>query len=197
MLELRSTQTGKIDGKERQIRTYVNSVTGSFVNTYHLRTDRFNNTWWAFEDLFALPFIRRVAAKEVIDLYGQGLSLTDIKTITSQIKATLKSDDREKYEKAYSKVLELENLTENVADPVRQSLGLCTVYLLMNDEGPESWTNQYSSEKMGALSLDPDSMAFFLDWWISKTSSYGQALKGLSQIASMATQFQQTGVPLN
>ena len=197
MLELRSTQTGKIDGKERQIRTYVNSVTGSFVNTYHLRTDRFNNTWWAFEDLFALPFIRQVAAKKVIDLYGQGLSLTDIKTITSQIKATLKSDDREKYEKAYSKVLELENLTENVADPVRQSLGLCTVYLLMNDEGPESWTNQYSSEKMGALSLDPDSMAFFLDWWISKTSSYGQALKGLSQIASMATQFQQTGVPLN
>ena len=197
MLELRSTQTGKIDGIERQIRTYVNSVTGSFVNTYHLRTDRFNNTWWAFEDLFALPFIRQVAAKKVIDLYGQGLSLTDIKTITSQIKATLKSDDREKYEKAYSKVLELENLTENVADPVRQSLGLCTVYLLMNDEGPESWTNQYSSEKMGALSLDPDSMAFFLDWWISKTSSYGQALKGLSQIASMATQFQQTGVPLN
>jgi len=197
MLELRSTQTGKIDGKERQIRTYVNSVTGSFVNTYHLRTDRFNNTWWAFEDLFALPFIRQVAAKKVIDLYGQGLSLTDIKTITGQIKATLKSDDREKYEKAYSKVLELENLTENVADPVRQSLGLCTVYLLMNDEGPESWTNQYSSEKMGALSLDPESMAFFLDWWISKTSSYGQALKGLSQIASMATQFQQTGVPLN
>ena len=197
MLNLKTTEKRPLNGKETEFRIYENSVTGSTLATYFLRKDKFDNTWWAFEDLFALPFIRQVAAKKVIDLYGQGLSLTDIKTITSQIKATLKSDDREKYEKAYSKVLELENLTENVADPVRQSLGLCTVYLLMNDEGPESWTNQYSSEKMGALSLDPESMAFFLDWWISKTSSYGQALKGLSQIASMATQFQQTGVPLN
>lgn len=197
MLQLQKTEIRTVNGQQIEFRIYSNTLTGNSLATYFLRKDLFGNTWWAFEDLFQLPFIRQIASKKVIDLYGQGLSLMDIKSITGQLKGILKSASTEKYEQAYAKVLELENLTENLADPVRQSLGLCTVYLLMNDEPPESWTNQATAEKMSALALDPESQAFFLSWWMNKTKVFGQVLKGLSQIASTASQLVETGVPLN
>lgn len=195
MLNLTGKELRPINGKQTEFRIYTNSLTGGNLTTYFLRKDKFDNTWWAFEDLFSIPFIRQVASKKVIDLYGHGLSLSDIKSHTGQLKGILKSNSAEKYEQAYAKVLELENLTDNLADPVRQSLGLCTVYLLMNDESPESWTERVSNEKMSALALDPESTAFFLNWWIEQTKHFGALLKGLSQIASIASQPME--VPLN
>lgn len=188
MLKLENTGTRKIGGKETETRLYKNSITGNDVTTYHLYTDKMKNKWFAFDDLFALPFIRQLAAKKVLDLYGNGLSLDDIKGISGELKAILKMNDPEKYEKAYAKALELENLAETMADPIKQCLGLCTVYLLFNDENPDAWSQPVQSQKMSVMALDIDAQSFFLNWWIENMRLSGQALKGLSRIASMASE---------
>jgi hypothetical protein len=194
MLKLEKIDTRKINGKDTPVRIYRNTMTESEVTTYLLYTDKQKNSWWTFEDLFALPFIRQLAAKKVLDLYGHGLALEDVKTITSQMKSLLKSDSPERYEKTYAKVLELENLTETMADPVKQCIGLCTVYLLLNDEQPDVWTNHWSAQKMTLLSLDIASQAFFLSWWTGIMRLSGSVLKGLSQIASTVVQSSESEV---
>lgn len=188
MLQLQKVETKKINGKPTEVRTYKNSLTGSDVCTYMLYTDKGGNQWWAFEDLFALPFIRQLSAKKVLDLYGHGLSLEDIKSISGQIKTILKSDSPEKYEQAYAKALELENLAETMADQVKQCMGLCTVYLLLNDENPGAWTNQVTSQKLTIMSLDIEAQSFFLNWWTDIMRHSGQVLKGLSRIVSTASE---------
>jgi hypothetical protein len=181
------------NGRKVETRTYKNTVTGNEISIYHLYTDRFKNKWWAFDDLFTLPFIRQLAAKKVLDLYGNGLSLEDIKGISGELKTILKSDSPEKYEKAYAKALELDNLAETMADPVKQCMGLCTVYLLFNEENPDTWAAAVTSQKMTAMSLDIDAQSFFLNWWIDNMRQSGQVLKGLSRIASMATELSGNG----
>lgn len=184
MLKLTKQEERTFNGKPTMFRDYKNTLTDSNVSTYLLYTDKFGNKWWTFEDLFALPFIRQLTAKKVIDLYGHGLSLDDVKSITAQLKTILKTDGPERYEHAYAKCLELENLAETMADPVKQCMGLCTVYVLLNDEMPDAWTNAVNSQKMTILSLDIDSQAFFLNWWTGIMRRSGQVLKGLSRIAS-------------
>jgi len=185
MLKLEKTEKRLLNGKPTDVRVYRNTMTENEVVTYLLHTDAQRNTWWTFEDLFSLPFIRQLAAKKVLDLYGHGLALEDIKTHTSQIKAMLKAEqDPERYEKAYGKVLELEQLTESVADPVRQCIGLCTVYIMLNDEQPDVWTNHWSAQKMTLLGLDVGLQSFFLNWWTDIMRRSGSVLKGLSRIVS-------------
>lgn len=184
MFQLTTTALRTIGGKPTPTRTYRNEQTGSELVTYQLYQDKAKNTWWTFEDLFTLPFIRQLAAKRVIDLYGHGLALTDIKAHTTQLKNTLRGTDPEKYERAYAKVLELESLTESTADPVKQCIGLSTVYLLLNDERPDVWTTAEQAVKMSHLSLDLDAQAFFLRWWTDIMRHSGKVLKGLSQIVS-------------
>lgn len=196
MLKLKSRGSKEINGKETPIMIWQNQQTGGELVTYLVRQTP-DHKWWAFEDLYQLPMMRYIAAKKVLELYGHGLSLDDIKGITGVMKGILKSDDKEKYEKAYAKVLELESLTESFADPIKQSLGLCTVYLLLDDEPPDVWTNQVSSLKMGILALDVESQAFFLNWWASSITHYGQGLKGLSAIVSKMSEFGTGGVPNN
>lgn len=188
MLKLEKTEDREVNGKMVPHRVYKNTITGSDCVTYLLRVDKFNNKWWTFEDLYALPFIRQMAAKKVLDLYGNGLALDDVKSITAQLKVILRSTHGEKYEQAFAKVNELENLAENMADPVRQCMGMCTVYLLMNDEIPDAWTNQVTSQKMTALAFDIESQSFFLNWWTDIMRHSGQVLKGLSRIVSTMTQ---------
>lgn len=188
MLKLEKIDKRMINGVETPIRIYRNTMTENEVVTYLLYTDKLKNSWWTFEDLFALPFIRQLAAKKVLDLYGHGLALDDVKTISGEIKAILRSDSQERYEKAYAKVLELENLTETMADPVKQCIGLCTVYLLLNDEQPDVWTNHWSASKMTLLSLDIAAQSFFLNWWTGIMRRSGSLLKGLSQIVSTVAQ---------
>jgi hypothetical protein len=184
MLTLQKTEARDINGQRTQVRTYKNSITGNLLTTYLLKTDQGGNGWWTFENLFELPFVRQLAAKKVLDLYGHGLSIDDVKAITGPLKNTLRSQDPEKYDLAMAKVLELENLTETMADPVRQCMGLCTVYLLINDEQPDAYTNNYTAQKMSHLALSAELQAFFLRWWTGIMKSSGQVLKGFSRIAS-------------
>lgn len=184
MLKLKKTESQTINGKQTPVRYYENQRTGSELTTYHLHTDQQKNDWWTFQDLFALPFIRQVAAKRVLDLYGHGLALEDIKSISGQMKTILKTNSPDKYELLFAKILELENLSETMADPVKQSMGLCTVYLLLNDEIPDEYTQQVTNQKMTIMALDIDAQSFFLNWWTGIMRHSGQVLKGLSQIVS-------------
>jgi hypothetical protein len=195
MLKLEREEPRLINGKMTATRTFKNTVTGNDLTTYLLHTDKFQNKWWAFEDLFALPFIRQLAAKKVIDLYGNGLSLDDIKGISGELKTILKSDSPERYERAYAKTLELENLAETMADPVKQCMGLCTVYLLFNDEHPDVWANPITSQKMTAMAMDLDSQSFFLNWWTGIMRHSGQVLKGLSKIVSTSSELSDKPTP--
>lgn len=186
MLKLEKTEKRPMNGKDTAVRVYKNVITGGTCETYHLHTDQFNNQWWAFVDLFTLPFIRQLSAKKVLDLYGHGLALDDVKQITGQLKTILRSASQEKYEQAYAKAMELENLAETMADPVKQCMGLCTVYLLFNDEMPDAWTQQVVSQKMTVMANDIGLQSFFLNWWTDIMRRSGLLLKGLSQIALMA-----------
>lgn len=188
MFELIKTETRQIQGAQRPVRTYRNKTTGTELTTYLLKEDRARGQWWTFEDLFTLPFIRQVASKKIMDLYGFGLSITDITAHTTQIKQLLRSDDQEKYEKVYAKVLELENITSAMADPIKQCIGLCTVYLLYNDERPDAYVQSEQNVKMSHLALDIDLQSFFLNWWTDIMRDSGKLLKGLSRIASMTGQ---------
>lgn len=184
MLKLQTSEMRKINGKETPVRVYRNTVTGSEVVTYQLYTDKQGSRWWTFEDLFSLPFVRQLAAKKVVDLYGHDLALADILGHTAQLKAILKSQDAERYEKAYAKVLELETLSTSMADPVKQCIGMSTVYLLLDDEDPATYSQGTQNQKLTLLSLDLDAQAFFLSWWTVHMNRSGQLLKGLSQIVS-------------
>jgi len=186
MLKLEKTEKRQMNGKDTAVRVYKNTLTGGICETYHLHTDQFNNQWWAFVDLFTLPFIRQLSAKKVLDLYGHGLALEDVKQITGQLKTILRSANPDKYEMAYGKALELENLAETMADPVKQCMGLCTVYLLFNDEMPDAWTQQVVSQKMTVMANDIGLQSFFLNWWTDIMRRSGLLLKGLSQIALTA-----------
>lgn len=166
------------------VRTYRNAITGTELTTSSVYKDKSGHTWHVFDDLFSIPFIRQMAAKRVLDLYGNGLSLIDVKSITTQMKALVKSNDLEKYEKVYAKLLELENLSETMADPVKQCIGLCTVYTLLDDERPDTYLQADVNVKLSLLSLDIDAQTFFLTWWTGVMNRSGQILKGLSRIAS-------------
>lgn len=184
MLQLLKTENQVINGLPTPCKVYKNTVTGSEVTIYRLYTDSQKNTWWTFQDLYQLPLIRQMSAKRVLDLYGNGLSLDDVKALSGQVKTILRSADPEKNDKAIAKMLELEGLTEMMADPVKQCMGLCTVYLMLNEEMPDVWNNNVASQKMSIMALDVQAQSFFLNWWTDIMRHYGTVLKGISQIAS-------------
>lgn len=188
MFRLIKNENRVIQGKERAVRTYRNEQTTTELTTYLLTNDKFGGYWWTFEDLFTVPFIRQMAAKKVVDLYGYGLTMPDIMGYTAQIKTLLRSNDAEKYEKIYAEVLKLESLTSAMADPVKQCIGLSTVYLLYNDERPDAYVQSEQNVKMSVLAQDIDLQAFFLNWWTDIMKDSGQVLKGLSRIASTIAQ---------
>lgn len=181
------TNTRKLeDGREK--RTYREEETNSEIYTIELYKDKQGNRWFAFEDLYMMPFSRHFAAKKVIDLYGAGLTLDDVRAVTKQIKVHLKGSDPDKYEKAMAEVLRLEQLSESMGDPVKQSLGLCTVYLLLDKEQIDVYSQDVMNYKMSLLAMDLDAQAFFLQWWTGIIPRYTGVLKGLSQIASSVSQ---------
>ena len=184
MLKLQTQESRPVNGKNTPVRVYVNTLTGSQTVTYLLYVDQAGQRWWTFEDLFALPFTRQLAAKKVVDLYGHDLALADILGHTTELKALLRSTDAEKYEKAYAKVLELEALSSGLADPVKQCIGLCTVYLLLEDELPDTYAQSTQNVKLSSLALDLDAQAFFLSWWTDHMRRSGRLLQGLSRTVS-------------
>jgi hypothetical protein len=190
MFKLITTEVRAAGGlPETKVRKYRNDTTGTEITTYLLFTDRGGGQWWTFEDLFQLPFIRQLAAKKIVDLYGHGLTITDVKGYTRQIKTALRADkDPERYDRAMQKVLELEQLTDAMADPVKQCIGLGTLYVLLNDERPDAYVQAEQNVKMSALALDLDLQSFFLNWWTGVMRSSGKLLQGLSRIASTLPQ---------
>jgi hypothetical protein len=173
-----------VNKKQVPFRVYENTITSTEVCTYLLHTDRAGHRWYTFEDLFAIPFMRQLAAKKVVDLYGHDLTLADITAHMTQLKALLRSAEPDKYERCYAKVLELETLAGGMADPVKQCIGLCTVYLLLDDEQPDTYNQSTQNVKLTVLSLDLDAQSFFLNWWTEHMRHSGQLLKALSRIAS-------------
>lgn len=163
-------------------RTYTSSITGTEINTVLIYTDEDGANWWAFEDLLNIPFIRKKAAEKFTNLYGVGITKEDLEGFVQRLKTLLKSSDTEKYEKAYSEVLQLESIAANTADPVKQSLGLCAVYIMGNDERVDTFSFDIAAEKMKRWALDMGAQAFFLNWLTDGMNAYTTLYNQVSQI---------------
>lgn len=164
-------------------RTYRSSITGTEVSTYLLHTGQDGANWWAFEDLLNIPFIRKKAAEKLTQLYGAGITKEDLTKIVSTLKTLLRSQDPEKYERAYSEVLQLEEITEQTADPVKQSLSLCAVYILSDDEQVDTFSSTLTRDKMEKWALQTDLQAFFLNFLTSGMNAYTTLYDSISQTA--------------
>jgi hypothetical protein len=165
-------------------REYKNTLTGNPLTTYLLKTDDHGNKWWTFEDLYSLPLMRQMASSKISRLFGGDLLLSDILEKCEEGKAECKGTAPDKYERVYAKWLELETLAKTMADPVKQHTALCTVYLLLNDEGPGEYSQAQQNSKMEILATDVSLQTFFLTWWSEAIGRYGKDLQGLSLIAS-------------
>lgn len=180
MYELTSEKT---EGS-RTVRVYRSKIHGTEIRTHLLTTDKQKNKWWTFEDLPSLPWIRNLAANKITRLFGNDLSLADIQAKMAQQRAILRSKDAEKIDKAIAHTYEIDNLATGLADPIKQAVGLGTLYLLLNDERPDVYLQSEQSVKMTILTLDPDMHAFFLSWWQGIIERYGTGLKVISPIVS-------------
>lgn len=163
---------------------YTNSVTGSKCEQVKVYTDKDGNEWWGFSDLTSIPYTRTAAATKISSLYSLGLSKDDLNNHITKLKTVLKSDDREKYEKAYALVLDFENKASTATDAVKQISALVCVYYTLNDEEVDSFDSNLQVKKMGLLEADPMAHSFFLSRQIESTENYMKSLNLISQIAS-------------
>lgn len=180
----------KLESQSEKERTYKNTITGSEVRTILLHRDMYGQPWWTFADLFTIPLVREIAAKKVTELAGAGMTMQDMKEFIVESKAILKSTEADKYERAYGRLLQFEKAVETVADPVRQLLGLATVYILGDQERPDSYDQHIAHQKMEAWSTDERTMGFFLNWLTDTIGNYVSAFKNIGQIASVLHQLE-------
>lgn len=173
----------KLINNEVDKRTYKSEITGTEVRTIMLKEDENGKKWWIFEDLLNIPFIRKKAAEKIHQFYGAGFTKADRNSFVSKMKEILKSDDQEKYEKAYSELLQFDELAEAAGDAIKQSLSLCPVYILSDDEPIDTLTNAKSAEKMEYWSNVPELQAFFLSVLTDGMNSYLTAYNDISRIA--------------
>lgn len=166
-------------------RTYVNSQTGSRCITSKVYVDKEKNNWWAFEDLFTIPYTRNFAATKISSLYALGLSKDDLSSHINGLKEILKSQDKEKYEKAFALVLDFEGKAENATDPIKQLSSLVCVYYMINDEAIDSFDGSLQLRKMQLLESDPVAHSFFLKLQMQDIETYTHRLVELSQTASL------------
>lgn len=169
--------------KDGDKRTYTNSATGSKCETSKVYTDNQGNDWYGFADLMQIPYTRQFSATKVSSLYALGLSKDDLNTFLTKHKATLKSNDPEKYEKAYAELLEFQNMVENATDPIKQLSSLVCVYYMLSDEIIDSFENSTQLRKLSILEADPNAHAFFLSRQIEDIESYTSRLKQLSEMS--------------
>lgn len=175
-------KTEKQEGK-RLVRTYLNEQ-GSEVKTYLIYTDENKNKYWGFIDLYKIPIIRVVMSRHISDLFNVGLSLKDILKWVAEEKALLKSNDPEKYEKLYSLILEKERIAKFTADPIRQNLAVCTVYVLEDEERIDYFNEDLAEQKLKVWMAFPIMVAFFLSWHTEAIGRYMKTLEKISTIAS-------------
>lgn len=165
-------------------RTYLSDITGTEISTKLLYTDGSGNKWWSFEDLLQMPFIRKKASEKMSQLYGVGVTKEDLTGFTTRLKATLKGSETDRYERAYSDVLQLENIISETADPVKQSLSLCTVYVLHDTERVDSFSFAEATQKMALWAIDLDAQAFFLSYVTDGINDFTKLFSSITQIAS-------------
>jgi hypothetical protein len=174
----------KLETETAEKRTYRSTITDTVIGTHLLHTGEDGKQWWAFDDLLQIPFIRKKAGEKVTQLYGTGLTKEDLNNFVAKTKAVLKSDDAERYEKAYSELLQLEAIVNETADPVKQSLSLCAVYILADDEQVDAFSFAAAIEKMNIWALQPDLQAFFLNWLTDGMDNFTAHYSSIMQIAS-------------
>lgn len=176
---------------KRPTRTYKNKQTGGETKLYLIYEDKDNpakGRWWGFTDLYKIPIMRMVMARNITDLYNVGLSLKDIQDWCSQEKTLLRGNDPEKYEKLYQLVLEKEKLATFTADPIKQQIALATVYVLKDDERIDYFDEQASYEKLQSWKPFPELSAFFLHWLNRATQPYIDRFSKISTTALKADQ---------
>ncbi|HET6225434.1 MAG TPA: hypothetical protein VFF27_04080 [Bacteroidia bacterium] len=173
----------KLQTEENDKRTYTNSTTGSKCITQKVYTDIEGNNWYAFEDLLTIPYTRQFAATKISSLYALGLSKDDLTGHITGLKTILKSNDPERYEKAFANVLDFESKANNATDPLRQLTSLVCVYFMLNDESIDSFQNNLQLKKMGILENDPAAHSFFLNRQMKDTETYMMRLNEISKIA--------------
>jgi hypothetical protein len=169
-------------------RTYRSTITGTEISTYFLCKSESGVGYWAFEDLLSIPFIRKKAAESITNLYGINLSETDIDAFILKLKETIKSSDSEKYEKAYSQLLNFEALKNQTVDSNKQSLSLCAVYILADDETIDTFSQTKTMEKIANWTLEPKLQSFFLTWLNEATAAYTAISNNIIATASIANQ---------
>lgn len=174
----------KLTNEKDNQRFYDNSLTGEKCSTSKVYQDKEGNEWWGFDNLIQLPFTRNLASTRITALYTLGLSKDDLNNHINGLKTILKSDDKEKYEKAYSFVLDFQQKAETATDAIKQIASLVCVYFLLNDEYIDGWDNNLQIKKMGILEHDLDAQGFFLNEQINRIERYMQHSNLLFQIAS-------------
>lgn len=174
----------KLTSNGKESRVYTNTLTNSQCSQTLVHTDKEFNTWWEFDSLTAIPYTRNFAATKISSLYALGLSKDDLNGHIAGLKAILKSQDKEKYEKAFALVLDFESKASNATDAIKQMSSLVCVYYTINDEHIDSIDNSIMITKMSLLEGDPEMHTFFLTRQIEATERYTNFLNSISQIAS-------------
>lgn len=180
MYELTETKTVK--GKP--VRVYRNVQTNTEVRTTPIYTDTQGKVWWGFVDLYKVPYLRIAFAKHISDMFTMGLGLADILQWCKEEKEILRGDDPEKYEKLYAKILEKETLAKHIADPIKQHLALCTIYVLHENEKIDTFSDEQANEKLLLWKADLDATAFFLTWHNEHINGYMNNLAKISKTVS-------------
>lgn len=173
----------KLSEEKDNKRIYSNSITGSRCTQTMCYTDKDGNKWWHFEDMILKPYSRYFAAQKISSLYALGLSKIDLDNHITGLKTLLKSDDKEKYEKAFANLLDFESKAKNATDAVKQMSSLACVYFTLNDEPIDSFDNSLQIKKMSLMEADIEMHTFFLNLQIDATQSYSDHLNLISQIA--------------
>lgn len=168
-----------------ETKEYRNQDTGGELTLRKVYTDAAGNTWWEITNLFLLPKIRILAAQKISQLYQVGLSADDVENHINGMKNLLRSDDKEKYDKAMQAVLNFEDNYRNATNASRQMASLVCIYYLLNDERIDAFDMAVQEQKINILTVDTDAQAFFLTKQIDRTETYGTALNQLSKTVSM------------
>lgn len=161
-------------------RTYINQQTNTEVKTKLLHIDQSGNRWWCFHDLMTVPYIRKAFSQNITTLFEVGLSAQDLKSWIERLKTILKSNDVEKYEKAFALVLDIQTQVENTADPLKQYLALATVFVLEDTERIDYFSYDLATQKLALWKLDELAQAFFLNWLTSQISYYSNILEKIT-----------------
>lgn len=163
------------------VRVWRNSTTGTETKLSLIYDHKDLGKFWGFADLYKIPIMRMTMVRNITDLYTIGLSLKDIQTWCEEEKKLLKSSDPEKYEKLYALVLEKERIATFTADPIKQQLALCTVYILHDEERIDYFDEAEATKKLQQWKPHQELVAFFLTWHTVHIQRYIKRLGKISQ----------------